>query len=74
MGNTNVIPMNPSVKKWVKWMRIVLLATRVLEFIAACGLLTMMIILNKVDDVSGWIMRIVVSAFNHVNVLVVDSV
>lgn len=57
--------MNPSVKTWVKWMRVVLLVTRILEFVAACGLLVMMILINKVEDVSGWIMRIVVSAVNH---------
>lgn len=53
--------MNPSVKKWIKWMRIAQLVLRSLEVIAACGLLVMMILISGVDVTTGWIMRIVVS-------------
>ncbi|KAF4636380.1 hypothetical protein G7Y89_g1688 [Cudoniella acicularis] len=58
-GKTNSKPMNPSVKKWIKWMRIFQLFLRCLEVLAAGGLLAMMIIIRGVDDVTGWIMRIV---------------
>lgn len=60
-GNTNATPMNSSVKKWVKWMRIIQLVLRCLEILGACGQLVMMILIRKVDITSGWIMRIVVS-------------
>jgi hypothetical protein len=60
-GNINAKPMSPSVKKWIKWMRIVQLVLRCFEIIAACGLLVMMILIRNVDEITGWIMRIVVS-------------
>jgi hypothetical protein len=59
-GNTDAKPMDPSVKKWVKWMRIIQLVLRCLELLCACGLLAMMILIRGVDTSTGWIMRIVV--------------
>lgn len=53
--------MNPSVKKWVKWMRIIQFILRALELIAGCGLLVLMILISGVDVTTGWIMRVVVS-------------
>ncbi len=53
--------MNPSVKKWVKWMRIVQLVLRCFEILCAMGLLVLMILIKGVDVTAGWIMRIVVS-------------
>ena len=52
--------MNPSVKKWIKWMRIVQLILRCLEMLCAIGLLVLMILIKGVDVAAGWIMRIVV--------------
>ncbi|PBP22330.1 hypothetical protein BUE80_DR006876 [Diplocarpon rosae] len=57
-GASNAIPMKPSVKKWVKWMRIIQLVLRCLELIAALGLLVLMILIKGVDVSTGWIMRI----------------
>lgn len=56
--------MNPSVKKWVKWMRIIQLVLRCLELLSAGGQLVMMILIRNVDASTGWIMRIVVGSLN----------
>lgn len=53
-------PMNSSVKKWVKWIRVVQLVLRSFELIAALGLLILMIMLRGMDATTGWIMRITV--------------
>ncbi|TVY39760.1 hypothetical protein LSUB1_G003359, partial [Lachnellula subtilissima] len=58
-GNTNAKPMNPSVKKWVKWMRIFQLVLRCFEILCAIGLLVFLILLRGMDSAAGWIMRIV---------------
>ncbi|KAG0649398.1 hypothetical protein D0Z07_4098 [Hyphodiscus hymeniophilus] len=58
-GNINAKPMNPSVKKWVKWLRIVQLILRCFELLCAIGLLVLMILLKGVDATAAWIMRIV---------------
>lgn len=73
-GNTNATPMNPSVKKWIKWMRIIQLVLRCLEILAACGLLVMMILIRNVDNITGWIMRIVVSVVNSFIVAEADII
>jgi hypothetical protein len=60
-GNTSVAAMSPTVKKWVKWMRIVQLVLRCFELLCAGGLLAMLIPIKGIDISTGWIMRIVVS-------------
>jgi hypothetical protein len=60
-GNTDAKPMNPSVKKWIKWMRIAQLVLRSTELLCAGGLLVMMILIRGVDVSTGWIMRVAVS-------------
>jgi len=65
-GNTDVKPMDPSVKKWIKWMRIVQLVLRCLELLCSVGLLVMMILIRKVDASTGWILRVVVSCGRNV--------
>ena len=60
-GNTSVAAMSPTVKKWVKWMRIVQLVLRCFELLCAGGLLAMLIPIKGIDVSTGWIMRIVVS-------------
>ena len=62
-GNINAKPMNPSIKKWIKWMRIIQLVLRCLELPCAIGLLVLMILIKGVDVAAGWIMRIVVCFF-----------
>ncbi|TVY46906.1 hypothetical protein LOCC1_G003386 [Lachnellula occidentalis] len=58
-GNINAKPMNPSVKKWVKWMRIFQLVLRCFEILCAIGLLVFLILLRGMDAAAGWIIRIV---------------
>lgn len=58
-GNTDAKPMSPSVKTWIKWMRIIQLVFRCLEILCSVGLLVMMILIRGVDSATGWIMRIV---------------
>lgn len=50
--------MNPSVKSWIKWFRIIQLVLRSFELISSIGLLVLMILLRGMDSGTGWIMRI----------------
>lgn len=52
----------PQIKWWIKWTRIVQLGLRVLELIAAAGILFLFIIISDVDALTAWVMRIVVGA------------
>lgn len=61
---TTATPMNPSVKKWIKWMRLIQLVLRCFELLAALGLLVVMIMIKGLEESTGWIMRIVVSRKN----------
>jgi hypothetical protein len=65
-GNTDAKPMHSSVKKWIKWTRIIQLVLRCFEILCSAGLLVMMIMIRGVDPGTGWIMRIVVSAGENV--------
>ncbi|CZR62234.1 uncharacterized protein PAC_12131 [Phialocephala subalpina] len=58
MERTNAKSMDPSVKKWIKWMRIIQLVLRCLEILGAVGILVMMILISGVSTATGWIMRI----------------
>lgn len=60
MERTNAKSMDPSVKKWIKWMRIIQLVLRCLEILGAVGILVMMILISGVSTATGWIMRITV--------------
>lgn len=53
-------PMNPSIKKWIKWMRIIQLVLRCLELISSVGVLVLMVLIKGVDLAIGWIIRIAV--------------
>lgn len=66
-GNVGAKPMNPSVKKWIKWMRIFQLVLRCFEVLCAIGLLVFLILLRGMDSVTGWIMRIVVGYLHIIN-------
>jgi hypothetical protein len=54
--------MKPSVKKKVKAARIVQLILRIIELLGAVGLLVTMVLVTGIDPVTGWLMRIPVSA------------
>ncbi|CAG8961143.1 hypothetical protein HYFRA_00002686 [Hymenoscyphus fraxineus] len=57
-GNTNPILMSPSIKVWVKWMRIIQLVLRCLQILCAGALLAFMIMIRGMDEATGWMMRI----------------
>ncbi|KAM0162264.1 hypothetical protein ACHAPG_001962 [Botrytis cinerea] len=57
-GNGDSEPMDPSVKKRVKWARKIALLLRCFQVLAAVGLLTMSILITGLDVVSGWIMKL----------------
>ncbi|KAH8172656.1 hypothetical protein LIA77_06911 [Sarocladium implicatum] len=50
--------MSPRTKSWVKGLRRFQLALRVLQLIAAAGLLTLWILFDKLDNITGWVMRV----------------
>ncbi|KAJ0115394.1 hypothetical protein J7T55_012673 [Diaporthe amygdali] len=52
----------PATKWWIKWMRILQLAFRVLEMIAAAGILFFMIVITEVSPLTAWVMRITAGA------------
>ncbi|EKD17781.1 uncharacterized protein L3040_002150 [Drepanopeziza brunnea f. sp. 'multigermtubi'] len=57
-GLSTAKPMKPSVKKWIKWTRIIQLGFRCFQLVAALGLLVLMILIKGVDAAAGWIMRV----------------
>ncbi|EPE31087.1 hypothetical protein GLAREA_04054 [Glarea lozoyensis ATCC 20868] len=59
LQNTSGKYMNPKVKVWVKWTRIIQLVLRCLQVLCAGGLLAFMIIIRGLDDTTTWILRIV---------------
>lgn len=54
-------PMGPRTKSCVKWLRRVQLGLRLIQLNGAIGILTLMVLLTKVDASKGWVMRIAVS-------------
>ncbi|KAK0715011.1 hypothetical protein B0H67DRAFT_513851, partial [Lasiosphaeris hirsuta] len=50
--------MGRKTKAWIKSMRNVQLLLRVLELLAAVGLLIVMIMINNIDSLTGWVIRI----------------
>jgi len=51
-------------KSWIKWSRIVQLGLRILELIAAVGLLVLMILITNVEALTGWVLRITVRSLD----------
>ncbi|ROW08026.1 hypothetical protein VPNG_06029 [Cytospora leucostoma] len=49
----------PQIKWWIKWTRVVQLGLRVLELIAAAGILFLFVIISNVDALTAWVMRVV---------------
>lgn len=56
--STTYSPMSPRTKSAIKWIRRVQLFLRVLQLNAAVGILVVFILLDKIDEVKGWVMRI----------------
>ena len=60
-GRRNQKTMSRSTKNWVVRMRVVQLVMRVLQLIAALGVLVLMILLKDVEALTQWVMRVTVS-------------
>ncbi|KXH56516.1 hypothetical protein CSAL01_03341 [Colletotrichum salicis] len=56
--SNNYVALGPRTKSWIKAMRIVQLCLRVLELIGAAGLLALLILLDNIETLAGWVMRI----------------
>ncbi|KAL0944192.1 uncharacterized protein CTRU02_202079 [Colletotrichum truncatum] len=56
--SNNYVSLSPRTKSWIKAMRVFQLGLRVLELIAAAGLLALLILLNNIETLAGWVMRI----------------
>ena len=52
--------MGRKTKAWIKGMRVVQLVLRVVELVAALGFLALMILINNVEPLTGWVVRIAV--------------
>lgn len=56
--------MSPRSKSFIKWLRHGQLGLRVLQLVAALGLLALMLLIDKVPTLEGWVMRITVRPFH----------
>lgn len=59
------IPMSDSMKTWIVRVRWVQLAHRVVELVAAMGLVALMILISDVDPLTLWVMRIAVCSASY---------
>jgi len=60
-GRTNWITMGQKTKSWIKGSRVAQLVLRIFEEIANIGLLILMILINNVESLTGWVLRTIVS-------------
>jgi hypothetical protein len=60
-GRSNWVTMGQKTKAWIKGMRVVQLVLRVIEHVANLGLLILMILINNVEPLTGWVLRTTVS-------------
>ncbi|KAH7133457.1 hypothetical protein EDB81DRAFT_803969 [Dactylonectria macrodidyma] len=56
--SNNYSSMSPRIKGWIKWLRILQLLLRILELVGAAGILVLVILMTKIETVTGWIMKI----------------
>ncbi|KAK4448106.1 hypothetical protein QBC34DRAFT_119059 [Podospora aff. communis PSN243] len=56
-GRSNWVTMGQKTKAWIKGMRVVQLVLRVIEHVANLGLLILMILINNVEPLTGWVLR-----------------
>ncbi|KAK3944798.1 hypothetical protein QBC46DRAFT_278791 [Diplogelasinospora grovesii] len=56
--NMNFKRVGPRAKSWIKGSRWAQWFLRILELVGAVGLLILMILINNVDSLTGWVMRI----------------
>ncbi|KAK4215688.1 hypothetical protein QBC37DRAFT_281158 [Rhypophila decipiens] len=51
-------PMGRRTKNWIRYMRKVQLVCRALELVGTVGMLLVMILVNNIDALAGWVLRI----------------
>ena len=71
-GDSNAKPMNSSIKKKVKWTRLVQLILRCIELLGAIGLLATMTLMTGIDTLTAWLMRIPVSRKRTISRIILD--
>lgn len=54
--------MSARAKQWIVWIRWALLGLRVLQLVAALGVLVLMILITDVHEQTSWLLRILVSS------------
>ncbi|OAA68530.1 hypothetical protein SPI_00725 [Niveomyces insectorum RCEF 264] len=54
----NHVTMSSLTKAWIKGMRVVQLLMRVLQFVAATGILVLVILISHMPDLTTWVLRI----------------
>lgn len=57
--------LGPRTKWWIKWLRIAQICWRVLQLVAAAGILFLMIIIDNVNPLTAWVLRITVCPTIH---------
>lgn len=53
--------LGPRTKWWIKWLRAAQIGFRILELVAAAGILFLFIIIDNVNSLTAWVERITVS-------------
>lgn len=53
--------MSARTKQWIVWIRWALLGFRVLQLVAALGVLALLILITNVHSQTSWLLRILVS-------------
>ncbi|OLN95575.1 hypothetical protein CCHL11_04832 [Colletotrichum chlorophyti] len=56
--SNNYVSLSPQTKSWIKTLRGVQLGLRILELLGASGILALLILLNNIETLAGWVMRI----------------
>ncbi|EPE08338.1 hypothetical protein F503_01121 [Ophiostoma piceae UAMH 11346] len=57
-GRAPVKTMSSTMKAWIKAMRVVQLLLRLLQLVAAAGILVLAILITKIPDMTSWVLRI----------------
>ncbi|KAF6825185.1 hypothetical protein CMUS01_09915 [Colletotrichum musicola] len=56
--SSNYVSLGPRTKSWIKGMRVAQLALRVLQLVAAAGLLAVLVLFDNIEPLAAWVMRI----------------
>ncbi len=58
---TNYKPIGRRTKSWIVGIRVAQLCVRVLQIVGAIGILVLMILIDNVDPLTSWVLRLTVS-------------